>query len=112
MPHLIFLSKSLQQKFETPSVSFPPPTPSPFDCRNALTHGARAARCEPAAAWKSRNHVSHRTELIKLCQDLAAKLLGPREPKDEEKVLSKRRVFQGRELEMTAEGEARSEGRT
>lgn len=45
-------------------------------------------------------------ELIKLCHDLATKLLAPREPKDEKKGLSKRRVFQGRDLERTAEGEA------
>lgn len=65
--------------------------------------------CKPA--WKARSHVSDGAELIKLCQDLAAKLLGPREPEDEEKGLSKGRVFQGRDLERTAEGEARNEGR-
>ena len=112
MPHLIFLSESLQQEFETPQFSFRPPTHSPFGCRNALIRGARAVGCEPAPGWKAGSHVSDGTGLIKPCRDLAAKLLGPREPEDKEKGLSKRRVFQGRNLERTAEGEAKSEGRT
>lgn len=108
MPHLHFLSKSLQEEFETPQFSLRSSTHSPFGCRNAVTCGARAVGCKPAPAWKARSHISNGAELVKLCQDLAAKLLGPREPKDEEKGLSKRRVFQGRDLERTA----RSEGRT
>lgn len=51
-----------------------------------------------------RSQVNDGAELIKPCQDPAAKLLQPREHKDEEKGLSKRRVFQGRDLERTAEG--------
>ena len=66
----------------------------------------------PGPACQARSHVSDGAELIKACQDVAAKVLGPREPGDEEKGLSKRRVFQGRNLVRTAEGEGRSEGRT
>lgn len=61
---------------------------------------------------KQEKNVSDRAELKKLCQDLATKLLGAKEPKEEEEGLSKTRVFQSRDLVRTPEGEARSEGRT
>lgn len=64
--------------------------------------------CKAAPAWKARSRVSDGAEIIKLWQDLATKLTVPRESEEEEKGLSKRSVFQCRDLERTAEGEARS----
>lgn len=71
-----------------------------------------AVECRPAPAGKARSHVSDGAELIRLCQDPAAKLLGPRQPEDEKEGPAKRKVFQCRGLEGTAEGEARSDGGT